>query len=69
MIPGSLRSQSTGSRPAATSASVNTRNVTGPYANSANGIINADKGYKTGETPTSGGGGGGSGLPANPCGG
>lgn len=55
-------------RPAASSASVDIRNVTNPYAGSANGIINADKGYKTGETPASGGGGGG-GLPANPCGG
>lgn len=55
-------------RPAASSANVDTRNVTNPYAGSANAIINADKGYKTGETIASPGGGGG-GLPANPCGG
>jgi 3-mercaptopyruvate sulfurtransferase SseA len=54
-------------RPAASGANVDTRNVTNPYAASANGIINADKGYKTGETINTGVGGGG--LPANPCGG
>lgn len=59
-------------RPAVSSTTVNTRNITNPYASNSNAIINGDKAYKTGETPASGGGtggGGGGGLPGNPCGG
>lgn len=56
-------------RPAASSATVDTRNVTNAYAGSANGIIHADQAYKTGETINTGVGGGGGSIPGNPCGG
>lgn len=52
-------------RAASSPSLINTRNVINPYASSANAIVNADKGYKTGETVSTGGGG----LPGNPCGG
>lgn len=55
-------------RAATSSALVSPRTITNPYAGSANAVVDADKGYKTGEAPPSGGGGGG-GLPGNPCGG
>lgn len=54
-------------RPATSSTLVNTRTITDPYAASANAVVNADKGYKTGETVIGGGGGGA--IPGNPCGG
>ncbi|MFO1218344.1 MAG: hypothetical protein U1E89_08250 [Burkholderiaceae bacterium] len=52
-------------RPAPSSADVAPRTIVGPYANSAQAIVNADKTYKTGESDSSDGGG----LPSNPCGG
>ncbi|MDD4881097.1 MAG: hypothetical protein PHX10_05920 [Gallionellaceae bacterium] len=55
-------------RPALSSTTVAVRSITNAYATSANAIVNADKAYKTGESPATGGGGGG-GLPGNPCGG
>lgn len=53
-------------RPAMSSANVAPRTITDPYAWGANAIVEADRGYKTGEST---GGGGGGGLPPNPCGG
>ncbi len=53
-------------RPAMATADVATRTITNAYATSTRAVINADKAYKTGEMPDTGGGGG---LPANPCGG
>ena len=53
-------------RPAVSNATVNARTITDPYAASTSKIINEDKGYKTGETVSSGGGGS---IPGNPCGG
>jgi 3-mercaptopyruvate sulfurtransferase SseA len=54
------------SRPATSNTLVNTRTITDPYAASANALVNADKGYKTGESAPAPGGGG---APTNPCGG
>ncbi|MBV2184274.1 MAG: hypothetical protein KUL88_07015 [Rhizobium sp.] len=54
-------------RPATSSASVNPRTITNPYATTTKAIVNADKAYKTGEAAPSGGGGGS--IPGNPCGG
>lgn len=56
-------------RPASSNTLVDPRTVTNPYAATTNAIVNADKAYKTGESPVSGGAGGGGGAPSNPCGG
>jgi 3-mercaptopyruvate sulfurtransferase SseA len=53
-------------RPAMSTANVAPRNITDPYAWGASAIVDADRGYKTGESSGDGGGGG---LPSNPCGG
>ncbi len=53
-------------RAASSSALVAPRNVTNPYARSADAIVRADSAYKTGESVSVGGGGG---APSNPCGG
>lgn len=53
-------------RPAMSAANVAPRNITDPYAWGASAIVDADRGYKTGESSGDGGGGG---LPSNPCGG
>lgn len=53
------------SRPATSNTLVNARTITNPHSSNANAIVNADKGYKTGEAVSTGGGG----LPGNPCGG
>ncbi|MFA5371239.1 MAG: hypothetical protein WC053_06205 [Sideroxydans sp.] len=55
------------SRPATSNTLVNVRTITNPYASSANAIVNADQGYKTGESISGGGASGG--VPSNPCGG
>ena len=56
-------------RPATSYTLVSPRNITNPYASSANAVVNADRGYKSGETTQTGGSGGGGGAPTNPCGG
>lgn len=56
-------------RPATSYTLVTPRTITNPYAGSANGVVNADKAYKTGEVIQTGGSGGGGGAPSNPCGG
>ncbi len=52
-------------RPAMSTANVAPRTITDPYAWGTSAIVEADRGYKTGESTDNGGGG----LPSNPCGG
>lgn len=52
-------------RPAMSTATVDTRHITNAYARNTDLVVDSDKGYKTGESVSTGGGG----LPANPCGG
>jgi len=54
-------------RPATSYTLVTPRTITGPYADSASAIVDADRAYKTGEVVDGGAGGGG--APTNPCGG